>query len=61
MFRATQIEEKLRHEQIATKDGVNAAHLQVGQVMRRTIQELGDTLPEHFPPAETNIALSRSR
>lgn len=52
---ATQIEEKLRREQIATKDGANAAHLQVGQVVRRTIQELGGTLPEQLPTPEASI------
>jgi hypothetical protein len=35
--------EKLRREQIATKDGANSAHYQVGQVVRRTIQELDGT------------------
>ena len=52
---ATQTEEKLRREQIATKDGANAAHYQVGQVVRRTIQELGGTMPEHLPTSETSI------
>ncbi len=55
LFRATQTEEKLRREQIATKDGANAAHYQVGQVVRRTIQELGGTMPEHLPTPETSI------
>ncbi len=55
LFRATQTEEKLRREQIATKDGANAAHLQVGQVVRRTIQELGGTLPEQLPTPEASI------
>ena len=55
LFRATQTEEKLRREQIATKDGANAAHFQVGQVVRRTIQELGGTMPEQLPTPETSI------
>jgi DNA-damage-inducible protein D len=55
LFRATQTEEKLRREQIATKDGANAAHFQVGQVVRRTIQELGGTLPEQLPTPEASI------
>ena len=55
LFRATQTEEKLRREQIATKDAANAAHYQVGQVVRRTIQELGGTMPEHLPTPETSI------
>jgi hypothetical protein len=55
LFRATQTEEKLRREQIATKDGANDAHYQVGQVVRRTIQELGGTLPEQLPTPEASI------
>jgi len=55
LFRATQTEEKLRREEIATKDGANAAHLQVGQIVRRTIQELGGTMPEQLPTPEKSI------
>jgi DNA-damage-inducible protein D len=55
LFRATQTEEKLQREQITTKDSANAAHYQVGQVVRRTIQELGGTMPEHLPTPETSI------
>ena len=55
LFRATQTEEKLRREQIGTKEGANAAHLQVGQVVRRTIQELGGTMPEALPTPTKSI------
>jgi DNA-damage-inducible protein D len=55
LFRATQTEEKLRREEIATKEGANAAHFQVGQVVRRTIQELGGTMPEELPTPEKSI------
>jgi len=55
LFRATQTEEKLRREEIATKEGANAAHLQVGQIVRRTIQELGCTMPEQLPTPEKSI------
>lgn len=30
-------------------------HFQVGQVVRRTIQELGGTMPEQLPTPETSI------
>jgi len=55
LFRATQTEEKLRREEIATEEGANAAHLQVGKVVRRTIQELGGTMPEELPSPERSI------
>ena len=46
---------QLRREEIATKEGANAAHFQVGQVVRRTIQELGGTMPEQLPTPEKSI------
>jgi DNA-damage-inducible protein D len=55
LFRATQTEEKLRREEIATKEGANATHLQVGQIVRRTIQELGGIMPEQLPTPEKSI------
>lgn len=55
LFRATQTEEKLRREQIATREGANDAHFRVGQVVRRTIQELGGTMPESLPTPERSI------
>ena len=54
LFRSTQTEEKQRREGTSTKERANAAHFQVGQVVRRTIQELGGTLPEDQPvPAKS--------
>ena len=55
LFRATQTEEKLRREQIASKEAANMTHLQVVQVVRRTIQELGGTMPEELPTPDTSI------
>ena len=49
LFRATQAEEKIRRENIAGKSQANAAHYEVGQKVRKTIQELGGTLPEDLP------------
>ncbi len=53
LFRATQAEEKLRREKIVGKDKDNAAHREVGAKVRQTIRELGGTMPEHLPPAES--------
>lgn len=53
LFRATQAEEKLRREKIVGKDKANAAHREVGAKVRQTIRELGGTMPEHLPPAES--------
>jgi DNA-damage-inducible protein D len=53
LFRATQAEEKLRREKITGKDKANAAHREVGAKVRQTIKELGGTMPEALPPAES--------
>lgn len=53
LFRATQAEEKLRRGKIVGKDKANAAHREVGAKVRQTIKELGGTMPEQLPPAES--------
>lgn len=52
LFRATQTEEKLRRENVQGKDKANQTHKEVGQKIRKTIEELGGTMPEHLPVAE---------
>ena len=53
LFRATQAEEKLRREKITGKDKANKAHREVGAKVRQTIRELGGTMPEELPTAES--------
>jgi DNA-damage-inducible protein D len=53
LFRATQAEEKLRREKIIGKAKANHAHREVGAKVRQTIKELGGTMPEALPPAES--------
>ncbi|MFH1067001.1 MAG: DNA damage-inducible protein D [bacterium] len=53
LFRATQTEEKLRREKIAGKDKANQAHKEVGAKVRQTIKEIGGTMPENLPSAES--------
>ncbi len=50
LFRATQTEEKLKREQIKGKQKANQTHFEVGKKVRKTIQELGGTMPENLPP-----------
>lgn len=51
LFRATQTEEKLRREDIKGKQKANHTHYEVGKKVRKTIQELGGTMPENLPTA----------
>ena len=53
LFRATQTEEKLRRENIQGKTEANRTHYQVGAKVRQTIKELGGTMPEDLPVAES--------
>lgn len=55
LFRATQTEEKLRRERITDKDQANRTHHDVGVAVRRTIAELGGTMPEDLPTPEKSI------
>ena len=53
LFRATQAEEKLRRDEIKGKVAANRTHYEVGVKVRRTIRELGGTMPETLPVAES--------
>ena len=53
LFRATQTEEKLKREQIKGKVNANKTHFEVGKKVRKTIHELGGTMPENLPIVES--------
>jgi len=55
LFRATQAEEKLKRDNIGSKQHANQAHYEVGQKVRQTIQELGGTMPENLPIPEQSV------
>jgi len=59
LFRATQTEEKLKRENIKGKQKANQTHFEVGKKVRTTIQELGGTMPENLPTAESNKKLAK--
>lgn len=53
LFRATQAEEKLRRDKVQGKNAANRTHHEVGAKVRQTIRELGGTMPENLPVAES--------
>lgn len=53
LFRATQTEEKLKREDVKGKQKANQTHLEVGKKVRKTIQDLGGTMPENLPVADS--------
>ncbi|MBB2144585.1 DNA damage-inducible protein D [Pedobacter sp. LMG 31464] len=60
LFRATQTEEKLKREQIQGKNAANQTHFEVGNTVRKTIQELGGTMPEDLPTADSIKKLEKA-
>lgn len=61
LFRATQTEEKLRRDRIIGKTAANKTHQEVGTKVRRTIEELGGTMPEDLPTVESIKQLEKKR
>jgi len=63
LFRATQTEEKLKRDKVKGKNEANRTHLEVGKKVRKTIEELGGTMPENLPVAESikKLALKKPK
>lgn len=59
LFRATQTEEKLRREDIKGKDSANQTHFDVGAKVRKTIEDIGGTMPENLPVAASIKKLNK--
>ena len=53
LFRATQTEEKLKRENIKGKQKANQTHFEVGKKVRKAIEDIGGTMPEHLPVADS--------
>jgi DNA-damage-inducible protein D len=62
LFRATQTDEKLRRDEVTGKDAANETHYEVGRRVRRTIEDIGGTMPEDLPtPDRSAKELERER
>ncbi len=59
LFRATQTEEKLRNENIKGKQKANQTHYEIGKKVRQTIKEIGGTMPENLPVADSIKAVQK--
>ena len=59
LFRATQTEEKLKKDNIIGKEKANQVHRQVGAKVRKAIKDIGGTMPEDLPVAESIKTLER--
>ena len=61
LFRATQTAEKLNREKIQGKREANSTHFMVGAKVRKTIEELGGTMPEELPTPESINHIEKKR
>ena len=61
LFRATQTEDKLRRDNIQGKEIANQTHFEVGQKVRKTIEELGGTMPENLPKEDSIKKLEKEK
>jgi DNA-damage-inducible protein D len=61
LFRATQTEEKLRRDSVKSKEQAGRTHYEVGAKVRQTIRELGGTMPENLPAAESIKAVESKK
>ena len=55
LFRITQTEAKLKREEIHGEKKANDTHYEVGKKVRKTIKELGGTMPEDLPTPEKSL------
>lgn len=55
IFRITQTEAKLKKVKTDNEDLACATHNMVGKAVRRTIKELGGTMPENLPTPEKSV------
>ncbi len=60
LFRATQVEEKLRRDNINGKNLANKTHNDIGKKVRQTIKEIGGAMPENLPtPDKSAISIKK--
>ena len=55
LFRISQTEEKLVRDNIQTEKEANKTHYNVGAKVRKTIKELGGTMPEDLPTPKKSL------
>lgn len=62
LFRATQTEEKLRRDGVTGTKAANSTHFEVGKRVRKTIEDIGGTMPEDLPTPDRSVkALEREQ
>ena len=55
LFRITQTESKLKRDNVSSEEKANETHYEVGKKVRKTIEELGGTMPEDMPTPKKSL------
>ena len=55
IFRIAQTEAKLKRDNVDNEYTANSVHYEVGKKIRKTIKELGGTMPEDLPTPKTSL------
>lgn len=55
LFRISQTEQKLKRDNTKTEKEANKSHYEVGAKIRKTIKELGGTMPEDLPTPSRSL------
>ena len=55
LFRISQTEQKLRNDNVKGESNANNVHYEVGSKVRKTIEELGGTMPEDLPTPDKSL------
>ena len=55
LFRISQTEQKLKNDNIEGEQKANQTHYEVEKKIRKTIEELGGTMPEDLPTPEKSL------
>ena len=55
LFRITQTESRLKRDNVDTEKKANKTHYEIGAKIRKTIKELGGTMPENLPTPKKSL------
>ena len=55
LFRISQTEQKIRNDNVEGESKANNVHYRVGRKIRKTIKELGGTMPEDMPTPNKSL------
>lgn len=61
VFRSAAAEDKLRTQKVQGKENANQVHYEAGVIVRRALQDFGNTMPEDLPTVDSIKKLEREQ